>query len=119
MGLVQLQVFAEEGADLTRVAVGHCDSHPDLKYHQAILETGAFVEFDLVRGQSEHDTAVQVRLLCELAARGHVGRLLISQDVCSPRAYTPAAGLAMDTSSISSCRCSWPRGCPRKTSTLC
>lgn len=91
VGLVQLQVFEEEGADLTRVAIGHCDTYPDLQYHQAILERGAFVQFDLIRGHNEHETALQVRSLCELAARGHISRMLISQDVCC-RAHLSAYG---------------------------
>jgi phosphotriesterase-related protein len=91
VGLVQLDVFEEEGADLTRVAVGHSDSHPDLAYHQAIVDRGAFVEFDLIRGLNEHETAVQVGLVRELADRGHVSRVLLSQDVCC-RAHLRAYG---------------------------
>lgn len=84
LGLGQLDIFAEEGADLRRVMVGHCDSYPFLDYHEAVLRRGAYVQFDLVRGLPgyEYETRTQVRLLCELIKRGFVERLLLSHDIC-------------------------------------
>ena len=82
VGIDQLDVFEEEKVDLTRVAVGHCDSYPRLDFHESILARGAFVEFDLIRGQNEYDTLMQVELICKLVERGHLHKLLLSQDVC-------------------------------------
>jgi len=36
VGLDQLDVFEAEGADLSRVVIGHADSNPSLEYHLAI-----------------------------------------------------------------------------------
>src|SRR6476620_10065599 len=36
VGLDQLRLFEEEGADPARVVIGHADSHPSLDYHLAI-----------------------------------------------------------------------------------
>src|SRR5207253_2192111 len=41
VGLDQLSVFEAEGADLSRVVVGHADSNPMFDYHLAIVERGA------------------------------------------------------------------------------
>jgi phosphotriesterase-related protein len=41
VGLDQLDVFEAEGADLSRVVIGHCDSNPSLEYHLAIAERAA------------------------------------------------------------------------------
>jgi len=82
VGLVQLDVFEEEHVDLTRVAIGHCDSYPNIEYYEAILSRGAYVEFDLIRGQYERDTIQQQTLVLELIARGHLRKILLSQDVC-------------------------------------
>jgi predicted metal-dependent phosphotriesterase family hydrolase len=86
VGLDQLTVFEAEGADLSRVVVGHADSNPSLDYHLAIAERGATVEFDFL-GMSftpleRHGEGRIVDNLRELLSRGHVERILLSQDVC-------------------------------------
>lgn len=86
VGLEQLAVFEAEGADPTRVVIGHADSYPHLDHYLAIVERGTSVEFDFL-GMSftpaeRHGEGRVVELLCELLARGHVERVLLSQDVC-------------------------------------
>lgn len=86
VGLDQLTVFEAEGADLSRVVIGHADSYPDPAYHRAIVERGASVEFDFL-GMSftpleRHGEGRIVESICDLLAAGHVERILLSQDVC-------------------------------------
>jgi phosphotriesterase-related protein len=86
VGLEQLAIFESEGADPTRVVVGHADSYPQLDHYLAIIERGASIEFDFL-GMSftpaeRHGEGRIVELLCELLARGHVEHVLLSQDVC-------------------------------------
>lgn len=86
VGLDQLDVFESEGADLTRVVIGHSDSNPDPTYHLAIAERGATVEFDFI-GMSftpleQFGEDRLVENLCALLAAGHVERVMLSQDVC-------------------------------------
>jgi phosphotriesterase-related protein len=86
VGLDQLDLFEAEGADLSRVVVGHADSNPSPDYHRAIVERGASVEFDFL-GMSftpleRHGEGRIVESICDLLARGHVERILLSQDVC-------------------------------------
>jgi len=86
VGLDQLDVFAAEGADLARVVIGHADSNPSLDYHLAIVERGATVEFDFL-GMSftpleRHGEGRIVDHVVTLIERGHVERILLSQDVC-------------------------------------
>lgn len=86
VGLAQLELFEAEGADPTRVVIGHADSYPHLDHYLAIVERGASVEFDFL-GMSftpaeRHGETRVVELLSELLARGHVDRVLLSQDVC-------------------------------------
>jgi phosphotriesterase-related protein len=86
VGLDQLAIFEAEGADLTRVVIGHADSNPSLDYHLAIVERGATVEFDFLgmafTPLERHGEGRIVENLRELLARGHVERILLSQDVC-------------------------------------
>ncbi len=86
VGLDQLDVFEAEGADLSRVVIGHADSYPSLDYHLAIAERGATVEFDFL-GMSftpleRHGEPRILDNIRDLLARGHVERILLSQDVC-------------------------------------
>jgi predicted metal-dependent phosphotriesterase family hydrolase len=86
VGLDQLAVFEAEGADLSRVVIGHADSHPDPAYHRAIVDRGASVEFDFL-GMSftpleRHGEGRIIESICDLLAAGHAERILLSQDVC-------------------------------------
>jgi phosphotriesterase-related protein len=86
VGLDQLRIFEEEGADPTRVVIGHADSYPSLDHYLGLIERGASIEFDFL-GMSftpteRHGEARVVELLCDVIARGHVEHVLLSQDVC-------------------------------------
>jgi phosphotriesterase-related protein len=86
VGLDQLAIFEAEGADLTRVVIGHADSNPSPDYHLAIVERGASVEFDFLgmafTPLERHGEGRIVENLRELLVRGHLERILLSQDVC-------------------------------------
>jgi predicted metal-dependent phosphotriesterase family hydrolase len=96
VGLAQLRIFEEEGADPTRVVIGHADSYPVLEHHLAILERGASVEFDFLgmsfNAVERHGEGRVIDLLCELLSRGHVERVLLSQDVCHDSQLTRYEG---------------------------
>jgi predicted metal-dependent phosphotriesterase family hydrolase len=86
VGLDQLRIFEEEGADPSRVVIGHADSNPSAAYYRAIVERGANIEFDFLgmaftpleqRGEPR-----LIRLLCDLLDGGFGDRILLSQDVC-------------------------------------
>lgn len=86
VGLAQLRIFDEEGADPTRVVIGHADSYPVLDHYLEIVRRGASLEFDFL-GMSftpteRHGEDRVVELICELLSRGHASRILLSQDVC-------------------------------------
>ena len=86
VSLDQLRIFEDEGADPSRVVIGHSDSYPHLDHYLAIVERGASIEFDFL-GMSftpaeRHGEGRIVELLCELLSRGHVEHVLLSQDVC-------------------------------------
>lgn len=82
VGLDQLDIFEEEGADLRRVIVGHAATWPDPDYHEAIARRGAYVQFDTVRGLRRYDTDQQLHLSLEFIRRGYLEQLLLSHDCC-------------------------------------
>jgi phosphotriesterase-related protein len=86
VGLAQLRVFEEEGLDPGRVVIGHADSYPRLDYYLAAIGRGANIEFDFLgmafTPTERHGEPRLIGLLLDLLARGHAGRILLSQDVC-------------------------------------
>lgn len=96
VGLDQLRIFEAEGADPTRVVIGHADSYPHLDHYLAIVERGASVEFDFLgmsfTPQERHGEGRVAELLSELLSRGHVDRILLSQDVCHDSQLTRYGG---------------------------
>jgi predicted metal-dependent phosphotriesterase family hydrolase len=86
VGLAQLQIFEEEGADPARVIIGHADSYPNLQHYLEIVRRGANVEFDFLgmsfNAVERHGEGRLVELLLDLLSRGHADRVLLSQDVC-------------------------------------
>ena len=81
VGLDQLALLEEEGVDLRRVIVGHCDTYPDPEFHAAVARRGAYVQFDNLRGDAEWDTRNKVEWVRRLVASGHGRQVLLSQDV--------------------------------------
>ena len=81
VGIAQLELFAEEGVDLSRVCIGHCDSQPYLEYCLTVLERGAYVAFDNIGAQMGRLEERVAGLVCELVARGHASHILLSHDV--------------------------------------
>ncbi len=86
VGAAQMTIFEEEGVDPGRVVIGHADSYPILDHYLSLIARGASIEFDFL-GMSftpmeQHGEGRVVELLLELLHRGHIDRVLLSQDVC-------------------------------------
>lgn len=86
VGLRQLDLLEEAGADPARVVIGHADSYPLLDHWLAIVSRGASIECDFLGMtftpmERMGEPRVIDRIL-DLLARGHVDRILLSQDVC-------------------------------------
>ncbi len=86
VGLDQLRIIEHEGADPARIVIGHADSFPRLDHYLAIVERGASLEFDFLGMSFTPSERLGegriVELLCDLLGRGHVERIMLSQDVC-------------------------------------
>lgn len=82
VGLVQLALLREEGVDPSRVIIGHCDTYLVEDYHVAILEAGAYVQFDTVGRTHMNPDVRRADALVALLRRGWGERLLLSSDRC-------------------------------------
>ena len=82
IGLWQLQVLREEGADPPRVIIGHVDSYRLRPYHHALLEAGANIEFDTLMWYRPQLFEDALDLICEYVRDGFREQLLVSMDTC-------------------------------------
>ena len=95
VGLAQLRIFEEEGADPGRVVIGHADSYQVLAHYLAVLERGANLEFDFIGMPWERERIGETRtieMVCDLLGRGYADRLFLSQDVCNDSQLTAFGG---------------------------
>jgi phosphotriesterase-related protein len=78
-GIAQADLFVREGADLSKVMIGHVSNNADITYHQAITDKGLNVGFDQL-GLNKGTDEVNVRNIAELCSLGHADRIMLSQD---------------------------------------
>jgi predicted metal-dependent phosphotriesterase family hydrolase len=92
IGLQQLDLLEEAGADPGRVLIGHGDTNPALDYHLAVLGRGAWLGFDTVGQTDKASDDWRADRLRDLVDRGHLDRILISSDVCKRPALKAFGG---------------------------
>lgn len=90
-GDVQQDIFAEHGADLSRIMIGHQDEHATPDPIARLAERGTFVGIDRVGMEALAPDDVRADNVAALIGQGHVGRICLSQDcVCAiPAAKMP------------------------------
>jgi phosphotriesterase-related protein len=99
--LAALDILEAAGADLGRVVISHLDEQLDSAYHRAILQRGAYVEYDTFgsevyfdgEGSAEPSDRERLNALIELLNAGWADRLLISHDVCTKMQLLKYGGL--------------------------
>jgi phosphotriesterase-related protein len=92
IGLAQLDILEPAGADPGRVVIGHADTCADRGYHATILGRGAWLAFDTIGQTDKTSDDWRADRLAELADAGHLGRLLISSDICKRPALVAYGG---------------------------
>lgn len=81
MGIEQIEILKKEGADLTKVAIGHLDRNPDPSYHLSILKTGVYIQFDGIGKVKYYPDSVRIDLIKNVLGHGYIDKLLISGDM--------------------------------------
>jgi phosphotriesterase-related protein len=85
----QLEIFREEGVEMSKVQIAHCGDTDDLDYIEGLIEQGVYVGLD--RYGLEMFLPIEKRnaTAAELLRRGHAERLMISQDFCATIDWFP------------------------------
>lgn len=85
----QIEIFEEEGVDLTRVQIAHTGDTDDLDYIERVLDKGVFIGLDRYGLDMFLPTDRRNATLAELVRRGHTDRLHIGQDFCATIDWFP------------------------------
>jgi phosphotriesterase-related protein len=86
----QVEIFEEEGVDLSRVQIAHCGDSDEVSYIEGLLAKGVYVGLDRYGLEMYLPIDKRNEVAAELIRRGHAERLTISQDFCAPIDWFPA-----------------------------
>jgi phosphotriesterase-related protein len=81
-GLEVQRVLAEEGADLTRVVIGHCGDSSDVDHLMRLADRGSLLGMDRFGVDFAMTTQQRVDTIAALVRRGYGDRLALSHDCC-------------------------------------
>ena len=79
-GLDVIQVLTEEGADLTRVVIGHSGDSDDPDYLAEVADAGCLLGMDRFGIGRSPALAVRADVIAELCRRGYADRIVLSHD---------------------------------------
>lgn len=80
MGREQLDIFASEGVDFSRVVIGHSCGASDLRYHTDMLDRGCYLGFDRFGLDFLHPDRLRLAALIGLVGIGFEEQLVLSHD---------------------------------------
>jgi phosphotriesterase-related protein len=100
----QIEIFEEEGVDLSQVQIAHTGDTDDLDYIERVLDKGVFIGMDRFGLELFLPFERRIRTVSALLERGYAERMFLSADSCATLDYYPveaigqiiAAGLAKD-----------------------
>lgn len=79
-GRLAVDLFGEEGVDLSKVVIGHAGDSNDLDYLMELADTGAILGMDRFGLDVHNSTADRVRTIAALCERGYADRMVLSHD---------------------------------------
>lgn len=85
----QVEIFAEEGVEMSKVQIAHCGDTEDVEYIQGLIDTGVYVGLDRYGLEMFLPIDKRNATAAELLRRGHAERLIISQDFCATIDWFP------------------------------
>ncbi len=90
----QIEIFEEEGVDLTRVQIAHCGDSPDADYVERLLQKGIYAGLDRYGIEMYLPYDQRQSVAVELLERGYASQLFISADSCATIDWFPAEAAA-------------------------
>lgn len=92
-----VRILNEAGLPADRLLVCHVDRQAtDYGIHEAIAESGAFLEYDTITLFQHHNNAEEILLIDHMITKGHLDRLLLSTDPTADRLKSYGAPVGME-----------------------
>jgi phosphotriesterase-related protein len=88
-GRMAVQVFRDEGVDLTKVVIGHAGDSNDLDYLSELAEAGCLLGMDRFGLDIYNPTSSRVDTIVALAERGYADRMVLAHDASCYIDYFP------------------------------
>lgn len=85
----QIEIFDEEGVDLSRVQIAHCGDSPDPDYIESIIEKGVWVGLDRYGLEMYCPYDQRQAATLALLERGYADRVFLSADSCATIDWFP------------------------------
>ncbi|AZP04781.1 phosphotriesterase family protein [Jeotgalibaca ciconiae] len=80
-GKEQVAFFKEQGANLSRIVIGHVDLTGDTEYVLDLLREGVYVEFDTVGKENYMSDRTRLEMLAAIEKEGYTDRVFLSMDI--------------------------------------
>lgn len=99
-----LDILEEEGADLTRVAISHCDELVEPQWHAKIAERGATLSFDTFGSETYFDEefaqeprdSERIECVLRLLEKGYASQIILAHDICTRIQFRRYGGWGWD-----------------------
>jgi phosphotriesterase-related protein len=88
-GPKQVEIFEDEGVDLSRVQIAHTGDTDHLDYIERLLDKGVFIGMDRYGLEIFLPMDRRNATVTELLERGHADRMFLSQDFCATLDWYP------------------------------
>ena len=85
----QIEIFEQEGVDLSRVQIAHTGDTDDLDYIERVLDKGVFIGMDRFGLALFLPDEKRIPTVLALLERGYAERMFLSQDFCSSIDWFP------------------------------
>ena len=83
IGIDQLNILENAGADLDITIIGHCDTNRDLNYSRKLLKRGVWIAYDAVGQFDKQTDELRAESIATLIGEGYLDKILISTDIAA------------------------------------
>lgn len=81
LGLEQIDILKNNGANLNKVIIGHVDLSGDIDYILGLIDKGVYVAFDTIGKINYMPEERRLEMLKEICSRGLSNRVVMSMDI--------------------------------------
>lgn len=79
-GLKQQDELERNGADLSRIVIGHSGDTNDLDYLEELMKRGSYIGMDRFGDDAKNSLENRIHTIYELCQRGWIGKMVLSHD---------------------------------------